>query len=106
MARISAGSAQLNTHKAEDAYVKLQADAPAKKFAAAVFDGHGGRAAAEACKEGVVERLLRSSAPLDADDFLDSAANAFWDTDDALGQHGDCACAGLDPGTCALPCHP
>lgn len=81
---LAVGCAQKSTRKAEDVYVVRTHAAPAMRFAAAVFDGHGGRAAADACKEGVVGKLMRSSTPLD----LDTAANAFWDTDAELGLSG------------------
>jgi len=87
-ARISYGHAQRNTHKGEDvwhAVLHPRPDSGALPPAGfGIFDGHGGRQAAEACSAGIVDRLLASADPQDSE----AIEEAFWDTDISLGLQG------------------
>lgn len=87
--KVSYGTWQLNTHKAEDVWhvepVEKAPDGTTPLPAGfAVFDGHGGKAAAQACREGIIGRLIKDGQPRDAS----AIASAFWETDESLGQSG------------------
>ena len=91
---ICAGLAQKSTSKAEDVCaVTITNDASI----AAVFDGHGGKIAAERCKNELVPTLLEV-AHSDSSD-IDAAAivDAFWDMDKRVGSDG------ADDGTTGPP---
>ena len=83
---ICAGLAQKSTSKAEDVCaVTITEDVSI----AAVFDGHGGKIAAERCKNELVPTLLeiahRGSSAID-----DAAiADACWGMDESIGLDGD-----------------
>ena len=83
---ICAGHAQKSTSKAEDVCaVTITED----WSIAAVFDGHGGKIAAERCKNELVPTLLEvahsDSSAIDDDAIID----AFWDMDEHIGLDGD-----------------
>ena len=82
---ICAGLAQKSTSKAEDVCaVTITNDVSI----AAVFDGHGGKIAAERCKNELVPTLLEiahsDSSTIDAAAVKD----AFWDIDERIGLDG------------------
>ena len=90
---ICAGHAQASTSKAEDVCaVTITNDVSI----AAVFDGHGGKIAAERCKNELVPTLLEiarsDSSTIDAAAIKD----AFWEIDESIGKEG------IDDGTTVI----
>ena len=90
---ICAGLAQKSTSKAEDVCaVTITNDVSI----AAVLDGHGGKNAAEPCKNELVPTLLQV-AHNDSSAIVDAAIEgAFWDIDESLGMEG------IDDGTTGI----
>ena len=89
---ICAGHAQASTSKAEDVCaVTITND----WSIAAVFDGHGGKIAAERCKNELVPTLLEiarsDSSTIDA-----AIADACWEIDESMGMEG------IDDGTTGI----
>ena len=87
-ARISFGHAQRNTEKAEDVWYAVcpprSSDGKLPPAGFAIFDGHGGRTAAESCCASVLDRLLVGKEP-----FAQAAiSDAFWRADEELGLAG------------------
>ena len=87
-AGVGFGHAQRSTHKAEDTWRAVlperRDDGSLPPAGFSVFDGHGGKAAAEACCKGLLDKLLASSAPRDAEVI----AATFWEVDERLGRRG------------------
>jgi len=85
---IEVGRAQGRAVKGEDTlYVRGILDGPAdqRTLCAAVFDGHGGKAASAAALKTVGDRLMDHGPP-----FSDALiADAFWQADQALGEAGE-----------------
>ena len=79
MAHVSHAVAQRTTRKAEDV---ASAEIRSRVGTFAVFDGHGGKAAAAACGERLIPSLLDLAAPLAPRAIED----AFWAMDQALGE--------------------
>ena len=80
--RVVVGVQTRCTQKDED---RVYVRSAARHHCIAVFDGHGGRLASEACLKTVGARLLEAGPPFDDARI----AGAFWDADLALGAAGE-----------------